>query len=56
MLWHVESRLRKKYNIITEWNTMGKRKKGTPRKRWVDPVEEDTTTMKIRFLKMKAGE
>lgn len=39
-----ESRLPKKVML---WKPMGRRKKGRPRERWLDDVEEDITVMEI---------
>jgi len=33
---------------ILEWKPMGRRIRGRPRKRWIEDVEEDIQTMKIR--------
>jgi len=33
---------------ILEWNSMGRRIRGRPRKRWIEDVEEDMQTMGIR--------
>ena len=33
---------------ILEWNTMGRRIRGRPRKRWIEDVEEDIQMMGIR--------
>jgi len=33
---------------ILDWNPMGRRIRGRPRKRWIEDVEEDNQTMGIR--------
>ena len=33
---------------ILEWNPMGRRIRGRPRKRWIEDVEEDIQTIGIR--------
>ena len=33
---------------MLEWKTMDRRIRGRPRKRWIEDVEEDIQTMRIR--------
>jgi hypothetical protein len=39
---------------LTEWNPTGRRRKGRPKRRWMEDVLEDLRIMKIKNWKQKA--
>jgi hypothetical protein len=40
-----EKRIRKR---VVEWKPTGRRIRGTPRKRWIEDIEEDIQSMGLR--------